>query len=201
MFYEAENADGERGLVPSNYVEEMDVQPRHDRSMQLLPVQTSSAFTMTSPASAPQLRIGATQTTPLPLLLSTTNCHSHQWSKHLFTDRNDVPAPPLNVCVWPAVRARTHPYVQLHSFANQRVNSEPCLSPQPPTQPLAASAYRCVDDYALRMGMGEPVNAVSSMTFTDNICPYPPVDVTRVSVHEIRQPEGTRGVCDAVHVC
>jgi hypothetical protein len=32
-----------------------------------------------------------------------------------------------------------------------------------------------------------------SLLIPDSICPYPPIDITKVSVHEIRQPEGTSG--------
>jgi len=35
----------------------------------------------------------------------------------------------------------------------------------------------------------------NSTSTVENICPYPPVDVSRVTVHEIRQPEGARIAC------
>lgn len=73
-----------------------------------------------------------------------------------------------------------------------------------------------MDDYSLALSMGEPVFSnpggsrdnprLSSeldaqpahhqqpLLIPDSICPFPAIDVAKVTVHEIRQPEGTRGM-------
>lgn len=38
----------------------------------------------------------------------------------------------------------------------------------------------------------------SSSQLLEPLCPYPVVDVTNVSVHEVRQPEGARGQSEPI---
>ena len=105
MFYDAENVDGERGLVPSNYVQPVDIGPP---PMAPLLDRNYAASTQTTPL--PQLITHAYQPRQQQPTRTTFNhCHALQPSQLSSTnisamhqrfatlDRNDAPAPPLNV--------------------------------------------------------------------------------------------------------
>ena len=141
LFYEAENSRGERGLVPSNYVE-----PVADE--QLLHAATSS--TVPPPA---------TNTSTQAYALHDSDPALHEWNaliqgkrRHLDrldACRNDIPAPPLNVNQH---SLRTNNRRMLQLTVENGLKQTRIASPISRTHDITT-----VDDYTLSMRMGDPV--------------------------------------------
>ena len=141
LFYEAENSRGERGLVPSNYVE-----PVADEH--LLHAATLST-------ALPQAINASTQA----YMLHDSDPVLHEWNaliqgkrRHLDrldACRNDIPAPPLNVKSCPLSANNQH-MLQL--------TVENGLKQTRITPPISRiHDISTIDDYTLSMRMGDPV--------------------------------------------
>jgi hypothetical protein len=175
LFYEGRLFDGTAGLVPSNYVERVD---EHELYANLSRSSTLANKAMAGPVSV-STSMGPAPSNRLPKPLGATAVSG--WPRRVpLTEhvqmRRSIPANPQPADLlgplpeYPSVFAQS-------SF----------LAQQPAHHMNLPSDFSTYPD----VGQGHP-------PLPDSVCPYPPVDVSKVTVQEVKQMDGVRGRCAVV---
>lgn len=187
LFYEGRLFDGTTGLVPSNYVERVDEHELYANLSRSSTLMTKSA--MVSPVAV-STSVGPAPSNRLPKPLAATAVSPSRF----FSARSPAafsPPPlftrpqPLYLQTRRSIPANPQPadlLGPLPDYPSSVFAQTSFLAQQPPHHMNLPSDFSTYPD----VGQGLP-------PLPDSVCPYPPVDVSKVTVQEVKQIDGVRG--------